>query len=119
MVLEAVAEVTSVPAETPHENWFHQRYGSAGNTILFGEIQYFLKIIYLFTVDKIITEGIEQLRGFSATTECSLHELWLPFKNMLQQLQHINYRRSILKLDDVSPALRQMKSMCFILSIQF
>ena len=29
---------------------------------------------------------------------------------MLQQLQHINYRRSVLKLDDVSPALRHMKS---------
>ena len=28
---------------------------------------------------------------------------------MLQQLQHINYRRSVLKLDDVSPALKLMK----------
>lgn len=46
------------------------------------------------------------------TFDCSerpVNEMWQPFKNVLQQLQHINYRRSVLKLDDVSPVLRSVK----------
>ena len=36
-------------------------------------------------------------------------DLWLPFKNMFQQLQHVSYRRSVLKLDDASPLLKSLK----------
>lgn len=62
----------------------------------------------LFEIGKTINDGIENVRdGYNS--ERPIHELWLPFKNMFQQLQHINYRRSVLKLDDVSPALKQMK----------
>lgn len=28
MVLEAVASITNVQPETPHENWFNQRYSN-------------------------------------------------------------------------------------------
>ncbi|KAK4015632.1 hypothetical protein OUZ56_030607 [Daphnia magna] len=84
LVLEAITDITNVPPQTPHENWFTQRYS------------------------KTIIDGIENLKE-GCNSERAVTELWLPFKNMLQQLQHISYRRSVLKLDDVSPALRQMR----------
>ncbi|EFX69271.1 hypothetical protein DAPPUDRAFT_228726, partial [Daphnia pulex] len=84
LVLEAVAKITNLSPQTPHENWFTQRYS------------------------KTINDGIESFKE-GCNSERTVAELWLPFKNMLQQLQHINYRRSVLKLDDVSPALKLMK----------
>ncbi len=64
---------------------------------------------FLFFLGKTINDGIESLRE-GCNSDHPVQELWLPFKNMFQQLQHINYRRSVLKLDDVSPALKHMKS---------
>ena len=86
-VLEAVTSITEGPPETPHETWFHQRYS------------------------KIISDGMEQLRNFASNSEERFNpqELWAPFKNMFQQLQHVNYRRSVLKLEDMSPSLHQLK----------
>ena len=56
---------------------------------------------------KMISNGISQLRDFSNVDRPQ--DLWAPFKSMLQQLQHISYRRSVIKLDDASPALRAIK----------
>lgn len=78
-----MASVTNAVPETPHELWFQHRYGQT------------------------IKEGIAQLKEFVSSDRPQ--DLWLPFKNMFQQLQHISYRRSVLKLEDVSPALLTLK----------
>lgn len=66
--------------------------------------------ILLNLLGKTINEGIEKFKSLNSSSEpFNPHELWLSFKNILQQLQHISYRRSVLKLDDVSPALKQLK----------
>ena len=83
LTLEAVASVTNSPPQTPHEQLFHHRYG------------------------KVIDEGIAALQDL--ITAERPQDLWLPFKNMFQQLQHISYRRSVLKLDDASPLLKSLK----------
>lgn len=63
-----------------------------------------------FNIGKTISDGIEQFKSFNSSSErFNPQELWMPFKNMLQQLQHVNYRRSVIKLEDVSPALKQLK----------
>ena len=60
-------------------------------------------------IAKTINGGIAQLKEFDNVERPQ--ELWAPFKSMLQQLQHIAYRRSVLKLEDVSPALKLMRGL--------
>ncbi|KAM3597338.1 uncharacterized protein V6R79_003264 [Siganus canaliculatus] len=82
--LDHVSSITAAPAETPHENWFQQTYGTA------------------------ITSALERLKNPASPSNPA--SSWLPFKQIMMNLQQRAQKRAsyLLHLDEISPRLMSM-----------
>lgn len=82
--LDHVCSITVVPAETPHETWFQQTYGTA------------------------ILAAMERLRNPSNPANPA--SSWVPFKHIMLSLQQRAQKRAsyLLHLDEISPRLASM-----------
>ncbi|KAK7938455.1 hypothetical protein WMY93_001781 [Mugilogobius chulae] len=84
--LEHVCSITSAPVETPHEQWFQQTYGEA------------------------INSALERLR--TPHNPASPASSWMPFKQIMLNLQQRTHKRAsyLLRLDEISPRLASMST---------
>ncbi|XP_069036868.1 serine/threonine-protein kinase SMG1 isoform X1 [Lepisosteus oculatus] len=84
--LEHVRSITAAPAETPHETWFQENFGSA------------------------IDNALERLRNPSNPANPA--SSWIPFKQIMLSLQQRAQKRAsyLLHLDEISPRLAAMLS---------
>ncbi|KAJ0058451.1 hypothetical protein NL108_014651, partial [Boleophthalmus pectinirostris] len=84
--LEHVCSITSAPVETPHEQWFQQTYGEA------------------------ISSALERLR--TPHNPASPASSWIPFKQIMLNLQQRTHKRAsyLLRLDEISPRLASMST---------
>ncbi|KAL4241086.1 Serine/threonine-protein kinase smg1 [Mactra antiquata] len=84
--MERLHEITSQPAETPHEKWFKETYGQS------------------------ITNALEKLKNPSNPSHPRAS--WHPFKQIHVSLQNKAQKRSslVLTMDDISPKLHSLRN---------